>query len=131
MFLSIKEGTNSRDASAIPVPGPERNASLSGSQEETLKLGKELPSFGELSGLYLKASYKSKSIPKPKVYNQRFIYKKKKKSSTDRAPPLLQELPPRCMRHKLAAFLLATSRGASHIHRVPDTYQVFCGSVCF
>lgn len=79
VFLRIKEGTNSRDASAIPVPGPERNASPSGSQEETLKLGKELPSFGELSGLYLKASYKSKSIPKPKVYNQRFIYLKKKK----------------------------------------------------
>lgn len=59
----------------------------------------------ELSVLYLQLSYESKSIPKSKVYNQTFIYKrnkrrgrgrrrererekekrKKKKSSTDKA----------------------------------------------
>lgn len=75
VFLRIKQGNNSRDAYAIPVPGSERNSSPSGSQEETLKLGKE---HMGTPGLYLKAPYKSKSIPKSKVYNQRFIYQKKK-----------------------------------------------------
>lgn len=41
VILRIKQGVAPEMHKAIPVPGAERDSSPSGSQKETLKLGKE------------------------------------------------------------------------------------------